>query len=65
MTVCNGVVVRQSCMLSPWLFNNFMDGCMREMKAKVGNAATRLKVNGVDWYVVACLFADDTVLLSE
>ncbi len=35
------------------------------MKAKVGNVGARLKVNGVDWSVVACLFADDTVLLAE
>ena len=40
-----------------------MDECMREMKAKVGKAGARLKLNGVDWSVAVCLFADDTVLL--
>ncbi len=29
------VEVRQGCVMSPWLFNIFMDGCMREMKCKV------------------------------
>ncbi len=29
------VGVRQGCVMSPWLFNVFMDGCMRKMKCKV------------------------------
>ncbi len=53
------------CVMLPWLFNIFMDGCMRKRKAKVGNVGTRPKANGVDWFVVACLFADNTVLLAE
>ncbi len=40
-----GVRVRQGCAMSPWLFNIFMDGCMREVKAKVGNIGTGLKLN--------------------
>ncbi len=47
--------------MSPWLFNIFMDGCTREMKA----LSARLKLNGMDWSVAACLFADDTVLLAH
>lgn len=38
---------------------------MRDMEAKVGKTGERLKLNGVDWSVVACLLADDTVLLAE
>ncbi len=53
------------CVMSPWLFNIFMDGCMREMKCKVGNAGAKLRLNGEVWSVVTCLFADDTVLLAE
>ncbi len=53
------VGARQGCVMSPWLFHIFMDGCMREMKRKVEN------MSGEDWSVVTCLFADDTVLLSE
>ena len=59
------VGVRQGCVMSPWLFNVFMDGCIREMKAKVGDVGARLNLNGESWRVVTCLFADDTVLLAE
>ncbi len=35
-----------------------------KMKAKVEKIGARMKLNGVDWSVAACLFADDTVLLA-
>ncbi len=57
--------MRQGCVMLPRLYIIFMDGCMREMKAKVGNIGARLKLNGVTWSVAACLFAVDTVLLGE
>ncbi len=59
------VGVRQGCVMSPWLFNGFMDGCMKEMKCKVGNKGEKLRLNRDVWSVVTCLFADDTVLLAE
>lgn len=40
--------VRQGCVISPWLFNVYMDGCMREMKARVGELGPRLKVRGTE-----------------
>ncbi len=60
-----GVGVRQGCIMLPWLFNIFMDECMREVTAKVGKIGAGLKLNGVEWSVTANLFADDTVLLAE
>ncbi len=36
-----GVGVRQSCVMSSWLLNVYMDGCM---KARVGELGPRLKV---------------------
>ena len=38
---------------------------MREMKTKVRNGGGRLKINAISWTVVACLFADDTVLFAK
>ncbi len=29
------VGVRQGCVMSPWLFNIYMDECIREMKVRV------------------------------
>ncbi len=51
--------------MSPWLFNIYMDGCIREMKVKVRDLGARLNVRGVEQPVVASLYADDTVLLAE
>ncbi len=57
--------MRQGCVMSPWLFNIFMEGCMREMKSRVVNAGAKLRLNGEVWSLVTCLFADDTVYLAE
>ncbi len=59
------VGVRQECVMSPWLFSIFMDGCMREIKCKVVNVGAKLRLNREVRAVVPCLFADDTVLLAE
>ncbi len=47
------VGVRQGCMMSPWLFNVYMDGCIREMKVGVWDLGARLNVRGVEQPVVA------------
>ncbi len=59
------VGVRQGCVMSLWLFNIFMDGWMGERKCKVVRTGAKLRLNGVVWSVVTCLFVDDTVLLTE
>ena len=38
---------------------------MRKIKAKVGNVRARLKINGMEWAVVVCLFAENTVSFAE
>ncbi len=42
------VGVRQGCVMSPWLFNIYMDGCIREMKVRVRDLGARLYVRGVE-----------------
>lgn len=34
--------------MSPWPFKIFMDGRIRDLKAKVGNIYVIVKLNGVD-----------------
>ncbi len=59
------VGVRPGCVMSPWLFNIYMDGCIREMKVGVRDLGARLNVRGVEQPVVLSLYACDTVLLAE
>ncbi len=42
------VGVRQGCIMSPWLFNIYMDGRIREMKVGVWVLGARLNVRGVE-----------------
>ncbi len=59
------VGVRQGCVMSPFLLNIYMDGCIREMDGGVWDLGARLNVRGVEQPVVVGLYADDTVLLAE
>ena len=54
--------ITQGCVISPWLFNIFMDRCMR---VKGENVGTSLKINVMGWTVMACLFATNIVLFAE
>ncbi len=59
------VGVRQGCVMSPWLFSIYMDGCIRGTKVGVRDLGATLNVRGVEQPLVAGLYADDTVLLAE
>ncbi len=51
--------------MSPWLFNVFMDGVVREIKAKTGNLGVEMSMDNTKWKINTMLFADDSVLLAE
>jgi hypothetical protein len=60
------VGLRQGCVMSPGLFNIYMDSVVREVSGIVGNEGVSLRnENGIEWVLNMLLFADDTVLLSD
>ena len=61
------VGLRQGCVMSPWLFNVFMDGVMREVNLEVeevGASLSDARDNNA-WKVKCLMYADDTVLLAD
>ena len=56
--------VRQWCIMSPWLFNVYMDAVM-ELKIWMGRKGVRFKEEGREWKVTGLLYADDLVLCGE
>ncbi|WP_435325971.1 reverse transcriptase domain-containing protein, partial [Klebsiella pneumoniae] len=60
------VGLRQGCVMSPWLFNIFMDGVVREVDARMLGRGLRLKnADGREWSLNQLLFADDTALVAD
>ena len=60
------VGLRQGCVMSPWLFNVYMDCVMREVNARVlGKWLELLSVNDDRFEINQMLFADDTALVAD
>ena len=59
--------LRQGCVMSPWLFNLFMDAAMKEASEKAGDIGVTLRDErrNIEWKVEMLMFADDTVLLGD
>ena len=52
--------------MSPWLFNVYMDGVVREVNLRViGKGVELLSVNGGRFELNQLLFADDTALVAD
>ena len=60
------VGLRQGCVMSPWLFNVYMDGVVREVNVRVlGKGLDLLSENGGRFETNQLLFADDTALVAN
>ena len=60
------VGLKQGCVMSPWLFNVYMDLVVREVNVRVlGKGLELLGANGGRFEINQLLFADDTALVSD
>ena len=62
------VGLRQGCVMSPWLFNVYMDGVVQEMNVRVLWKWLELLScfgNGGRFEINQQLFADDTALVAD
>src|SRR5215469_13748781 len=61
------VGLRQGCVMSPWLFNVYMDSIVREVKRECVEEELNLQSERgeAQWRVNMLLYADDTVLMGE
>ena len=58
--------LRPGCVMSPRLFNVYMDGVVRKMNVRVlGKGLELLSVIGVRFEINQLLFADDTALAAD
>ena len=60
------VGLRQGCVISPWLFNVYMDGVVREVNVRVlGKGLELLSANGCRFEINQLLFGDDSALVDD
>ena len=58
--------LRQGCVMSPSMFNVYMDGVVREVNVRaLGKGLELLRVNGGRFDVNQLLFADDTAVVAD
>ena len=60
------VGLRHGCVMSPCLFNVYMDGVVRKVNVRVfGKLLELLSANGGRFEINHLLFADDTALVAD
>ena len=55
--------MRQGCIISPWVFNVYMDTVKKEMEMR--RRRVRLLEDGREWRLPGLLYANDLVLCGE
>ena len=62
-----GVGLRQGCVMSPWLFNLFMDAVMKEVRERASDVGVKMwdARRNSEYLVKWLMFADDTVLVGD
>ena len=60
------VGLRQGCVMSPWFFNVYVDGVVREVNVRMlGKGLELLSANGGRFEINQLLFADDTAQVAD
>ena len=54
--------VRCGCIISPWLFNVYMDTLIRDVKMGIGMRGIRFMEVGREWRLPGLLYTDDLIL---
>ena len=54
--------VRQGCIMSPWLFNVYMDGVMKEVKMGMERKGVSFLEDEREWRLPGFLYANDLIL---
>ena len=57
--------MRQRCIMSPWLFNLYLDGVIKEVKIGMGRRGVSFLEIGRKWRLPSLLNADDLTLCGE
>ena len=53
--------LRQGCVMSPWMFNMFINGVVREVNSRVNGMGVKMNEDGErEWVMSQLLFADDS-----
>ena len=49
-------LVRQGCIMSPWLFSVYMDGAVKEVKMGMGRRGVSFMEDGREWRLLGLLY---------